>query len=550
MSTVNLGLAKKVDAIRIKRLAIVQAKYPGLFVVGGPPEEYLLELAPYFLDKPQKFYYEPVYEKALAYLTNYYNQHPSDLVSHFQYVAESWWKGVANTEHYSRVIEQLLPSDLSREAVILNYWREWYFNLVEDCLKNVCSPWVWAIQQAEGKTGTLENMRYMSNRSEKLNKITSLQLITKDFEPTVRNACAHGGVTVIKKTLLQHELVSFKDSKGTVEWSDYEFMSHIQGMLDVCNALILAAKVLIFCNWSKLAPIFDYPRLPEAEREKLFLLTASTPAVEVKRSDLMSLGTGITQVLVEAEDSAQLYEELVYDVLAILQHIHRFYPDTDRVMVNLRGNRHLPSWVQVPTALLRDWASGAIELDQFLGSSDAQFMIFQFKRLPLPRKLTFLRRGFARALPQFKDELGKIRETMHPRRWSITKVEDKTFKVKRLHVNMLVPEGLTKKEIEPMLVEGVKYVREKLYRTPEVEGYKRRYRKHMAERRPGYVWLFVFTREKRPADMWADPTASYFVCRAEWFDQDLRKQGLEPVLNLADQINDTHITVDWSPLII
>jgi hypothetical protein len=43
-------------------------------------------------------------------------------------------------------------------------------------------------------------------------------------------------------------------------------------------------------------------------------------------------------------------------------------------------------------------------------------------------------------------------------------------------------------------------------------------------------------------------TAPYFVCRAEWFDGRLRKEGLEPALALPDRIVGTDITVDWSPV--
>jgi|SRR5690349_23636868 len=176
-------------------------------------------------------------------------------------------------------------------------------------------------------------------------------------------------------------------------------------------------------------------------------------------------------------------------------------------------------------------------------------MIPRFKPLPLPRKLTSLRRGFAQTLPQFRLEMKKILGSGRKYQWTILKVEDKTFQVKRLQATVLIPEGLTRKEIEPMLIEAVRHVREKQYRTPEVKGYKRRYRKYMAKRKPAYVWLFVYTREKRPTDMWADPESDFFVCRAEWFDETIRETGLKPVMNLPDKVTDSDITVDWSPKI-
>jgi hypothetical protein len=104
-----------------------------------------------------------------------------------------------------------------------------------------------------------------------------------------------------------------------------------------------------------------------------------------------------------------------------------------------------------------------------------------------------------------------------------------------------------------MLVEAVAHVLERLYRTPEVKGYKRRYRKFMARQKPGYVWLFVFTREKREADMWADNTASYFVCRAEWFDESLKKDGFERVFNFqehAGKVGRYDVTVEWNPSVV
>ena len=98
----DLSLAKKVDAEKVRSLAIVKVKYPELFTAGGPPEEHLLDIAPYFLHKPQLFYYEPVYERALAYLTDYYVRFPNLLVPHFQYTAESWWRGARHGAETSR----------------------------------------------------------------------------------------------------------------------------------------------------------------------------------------------------------------------------------------------------------------------------------------------------------------------------------------------------------------------------------------------------------------------------------------------------------------
>jgi|GEM_PF-3456755 len=551
MTNLSLNLAKKIDADRHLRLEKVQDEYPEVFTTvggaGGPSEEHLLDLAPFLLDKPQKFCHEATYETALDYLTDYYSpaQHDRYLVGHFTYIADSLRRGTLNTEYYSREIERKVTQidHLERETKVQGYWRAWYLNLVEDCLKHVCSPLVWAVSQAKGNKARLEDLRYMSERISILNTVPQFRIIGKDFDPTVRNACAHGGVT-----LLRDERLLFDDHRGNqVRWTDIEFQHHIQGMLDVCNALSLATKVFIFRNWSQLSGIFQYQALPEDERERPFLSVASTPIIEMRSAKLESLPHG-NQITIQAIDKAVVYEELMFDVLAVLENIYRFYPDADWVFLGLEGPRHLSSWVRVPMAALHDWVSGAKSIEQFMQMPDVDLMVFPFKKLPFARKVAAFRRGLAHGLPQLVVHFRKSMEASYATRptWRIFDVQNKsTGLAKRLQATVIVPKGLTRQQVEPMLIEATDYVRQKLYRTKEVSGYKRKYRKAMANRPAGYIWLEVFTKEKRPQDMWPDKTASYYVCRTEWFDEKLKEVSLQPVLNLPDRVDQSDIAVEW-----
>lgn len=544
MADMDFAYAQRLDTDRQARLTWVCAAYPELLAADAPPEEQLIEIAPFLIDKPQKLYHEAVYTNALQYLTEYYARHNSSLVSDFAYVADSLRRGALKTEHYGRIIGQDLPARLEREAHIRGYWCPWYLNLVEECLKEACSPLVWAVSQARGKKARLEDMRYFSTRADLLNTVSDLRRIGGNFNPTVRNACAHGGVTVLRDRMLL-----FEDDKGKQEcWTDEEFLGHIHGLLDVCNAMVLASMVFVFRNWSQLAHVFHAHALPEHERERLFLPVASTPAIEVRSVEVKNLAHG-RQVTIEAVDTALVHEELFYDTLAILRRVQRFYPDTDLVFLGLQGSRHWASWVSVPIPALREWVSGAANLQQFLQMPNVQFMLFPFKgpRWPLGMKIASLRRGLAHGLPR---AMAEYRQAIAAQRrpWHILEMQESIGLAKRLQATLIVPEGLTRQAIEPMLVEAIGHIRRKLFRTKEVQGYKRRYRKAMAKRSADYVRLFVFTKEKRAADMWADPTASYFVCRAEWFNESLIEVGLQPVLNLPDRIGDFDITVAWGPL--
>src|SRR6266487_3162303 len=190
MSDMSFDAAKKLDSEGQFKLEKIRAKFPAMFVPEGPPEEHLLELCPFLFDRPQIFYREDVFENTLKYLTNYYTKHNSSILNHFSYVAESWKRGVLQTEQFSKTIEYTVTDHLRREVRIREYWRLWYQELIESCLKNLCSPLVWAILQSNGKTIDLEkDVPYMSNRADILDTESALQIISEDFNTTVRNGC-------------------------------------------------------------------------------------------------------------------------------------------------------------------------------------------------------------------------------------------------------------------------------------------------------------------------------------------------------------------------
>ncbi len=540
----NLDLVQKIDLDLHLRLERVLSEFPELGGVSSPPQEQLLELAPFLLDTPQKYYDEATYENGLRYLTDHYAARPGDLVDDFTYVADWLRLGMLNTEYYSRVVEDTPTSQLTRDGRIRDYWSRWYLNLVEECLKHVSAPLVRAVLRDRGRSTDLEDMPYVSNRLQVLGTVSELAQIGKHFADVVRNACAHGGVALLRDNLLM-----FRDNRGNeVEWPDDEFLDYIHGMLDVCNALTFAASVFVLRNWSQLAALYSHQSLPERERERVFLTVASTPVIDVRSAEIIDCA-GTRQVAIDATDRALGWGELAYDAVAILERAYKFYPDVDQVFLALSGKRHLPSWVRAPMPAVRDWVSGSLDLETFPQTPGVELMIFPFKRwaIPVPTRIIYLRRVLASGLPQLRAEFEKARRNQE-RPWRIVEVRDKsTALAKRLEVIVVVPNSLSRRNIEPMLVETTLHVRRHLYRTEEKVGYKRRYRKAMALRPAGYVWLLVFTKEKRPSDMWADPSASYYVCRTEWFDERQRSNGLQPMLNLPDRVDGSDITVEWSP---
>lgn len=542
IAVIDLALAKKVDIERHFRLAQVRAAYPEFQGTEEPPEEYLLELSPYLLDRPQKFYHELVYENALQYFTVFYAQHRNDLVAHFTYVAPDYHRGMLKTEHFSQVIDQAHLDHLDREARVLGYWCPWYLNLYEGCLKDVCSPLFWAVLQARGKRAQLHDMPYMDKRADVLNTISELQVLCKDLNRTVRNACAHAGVIIAKNRPLLFQDINNPE----VEWRDEEFLDHIHSLLDICNALILAIKVFIYRNWSQLSGLFKYYALPDSERERFFLMNAGTPTITIQNAELRTVADGKLQATIEAKDTALSSQELTFDSLAVLQQAHRFYPEADSVFLGLNGPRHWPSYIQVTMLALHNWINGTISFEQFVQTPNIEFIILNFRQPPLANKVAVLRRAIAHGLAEWKiQQREKLATTS--RRWKVLDIQDRSLGlVKRLEVRIIVPEGGSRQDIEPMLIEATTYVRNHLYRTKEITGWKRRYRIWMSNRRPGYIWLLVFTKEKRPADMQPDPTASYYVCRTEWFDEQFRSQGFAPKYNFAERIGQFDITVEWA----
>ncbi len=107
--------------------------------------------------------------------------------------------------------------------------------------------------------------------------------------------------------------------------------------------------------------------------------------------------------------------------------------------------------------------------------------------LSLTHKLAAYRRGWALTWPARKAQLQEFWQARQreQRPWRILEIHDQSMGLaKRLDVLVLVPEGLSRGEIAPMLAETTAHVREKRYRTAETQGFKRRFRKRMAKRRP------------------------------------------------------------------
>ncbi len=186
MIDLNLAVTKTFDRERHRRLEHLRRRFPELFVPGGPPEEHvLLDLAPFFFDKPQQFYSEAVFEPALDYLTRYYAQEPAALVVHFTAVAPEVRRGALATAYFSRDIAETSLHGIERQAKVLRYWAPWYQNL-ESCLKETVSPWFWAVARATGEKSTLDGTPYLAGRTRTLDKVPALAIVTEHFDATVR----------------------------------------------------------------------------------------------------------------------------------------------------------------------------------------------------------------------------------------------------------------------------------------------------------------------------------------------------------------------------
>jgi hypothetical protein len=266
------------------------------------------------------------------------------------------------------------------------------------------------------------------------------------------------------------------------------------------------------------------------------------------------------QVTIQATDTALITEELQFDALAVLSRAARFYPDVGSVFLGLKGHRHWPSWVRGPMPPLRAWAEGDASLQEYVNTPSVEFVLFpmtgripypiahRLPRLPQVRQMAALRRGWSLAWPRYRARIQEAQRARREQPWRVLDVRDMSIGIaKRLDVLVVIPEGMSRTEIAPILEHVTNYVRTQRYRTKENRSYKRKYRKHFARRRPAYVWLQVFTKEKRPSDMWSNRDASFFVCRTEWFDNTYRARGLSPILRLPETVTGTDITVEWSP---
>jgi hypothetical protein len=533
MVDLRLSLAKKLDIHRQFRLGKLKAKYPKLFEPGGPPEEYLLDLYPYFFDKPQKFYNEAVFENTLSYLTTHYTQNSSNMLGDFALAAEELISGILSTAYYSKDVEYTSTDGIERDVKVRRYWGPWYQNLIEGCLKNVCVALVLAALRKDKPSAMLQGMD-VYNRAEKLRTVTTydFSIVFEDYDSIIRNGCAHAGITLIKDGSIE-----FRDSKGKkASWTDDELVYHIYNLLDVCNALIFATRIFILSNWSQLSNIFAYQALSVEEREVLFLANVTISTVKLESAELLTTADSQLQVNIKATSKASNYEELLLEFLAILQRVPSYYPEVDRVFLHLKNLHRSPLWIAIPMLLLRDWANGTKSYEHLLQGAEFEHIFSPFKQISLLRGAASSQRIPLHDLPQLQAELREASEPPH-RIWKILEVKNHFFLVNRIAVTILIPEGLCRHEVELLLIEATNFIREKKYRVE----------KKSLNYPIGYIWLNVFTKEKRPSDMLTIETLPYYVCLTEWFDERQTKKELHPILHLSDRVEDSEITVNWNP---
>ncbi len=200
-----------------------------------------ISLHSYLSNRPEKFYCRHSFSEQSIFLneasnkskiTNFLNSNHSQLDHALKLLAQinkkTWHDLKLPSDEYDFI--SFCDSDVNPSYLIL----------IEGVLGTLIhANAIFCREDRDKKTDGLD----IYNRVEEIKK-TKLAFISNVYCNTTRNSIAHGNVRYL------HRNIEFKDKNNTVINSHSEYIKRFDALLDVCNGLALAYKVLFFNNLS------------------------------------------------------------------------------------------------------------------------------------------------------------------------------------------------------------------------------------------------------------------------------------------------------------
>lgn len=489
------------------------------------PIEHLMLLYPFSTFKPQKYYSEEIYKRALDVLCESYQKDSSHTFEILKYFEDSFNYGYGHYTFLCDLINDTNIDGMNRRTKFEFCYLPWYIKTFEGAYFKVIPIVLSAILFLKENEKDLAKIDEFSNMDKynKLNKQGFSNLISScDF--VVRNSIGHQGFDFEDK-MFEENKISFVDrSESKLLW-DQEFIDLFEQLLDDCGAIILACLVfrLQYHNEKGLVNLMSFSTSEVLKRDLV------KNAVENDLVKLKSIKKGIINnrdvVYAELSFDSYTWEEEWLELFRILKVLQTYYIQEDyQVRIHNSNVVEKLHWLTISNEPVRSFFKGELSYDDFLKeiAEEGRSMLPQFKLFFGGKRATvrrFLLTFKSELIPTIKEEYRRRLETSgmspNPKRlFEIRDVEDKSSGLaKQYRATIIIPENLNNERIKEIIFEATKEVKKKqIYRSGITK-------KAWKGKDANIVWLGVFTKEKRKRDMYFFDGFDYYICNTEWSDK-------------------------------
>jgi len=464
------------------------------------PRNHILDLYPFFEKYPQKYYKEDIFIFFIDFHLNFFNTY-NDIQSVFADVNTSLTEGWFKLNLFNKEVAETNLDNLPREKKFRTYILPWYAHrLCEDIYDSLLSLPLKSL-------GKERNKKYLQlSTNKKINDIlkqdANLAFLTHFYNPIIRNASSHpsGQIKFLKKN--QIHFINKKDDELLY---DSEVIEIFEDLLDTCNAMAFATKILQIKFFDKLKTTTMQPvHLEDSLKEEFLKKEISSHMFWIEGIDVVEMPSNRgKQLNLDCRHRILRIEETIFEAFRSMVIVNKYFPNVDFIFVGLKSKGQT-AWIRAKTKNVKRWVSGEITDEEFFKviMKDAFFYPLRSSNIFI-RIISSLRRFWPILIENFKKEYqNQLRQQglYAEEDWKILDLQDSSIRgAKRFLVTLLVKRGTSKASIKGIIGDVTREVTKK--------------------ERANYVWILVFDKEKRPRDMYALDELPYFICRSEYYDK-------------------------------
>lgn len=479
----------------------------------------ILTTAPYLQEPPLSFYYEPAY---IEYAKRIAEVIPDGHGLRTPAVSKAL-AGAFRSEHLAREFEKEDLSALQPTVLVRRYLARWYLDLCEQALDSLLelAAHSEAKQSKKGvPRGNLTNLAEFLSAS-------GWTTVYDGYSSVVRNGIAHD--LTFETESAGHQLIAvFTNDRGNMERrTPEEFKSDVELLVDRTLAYSLALRLFLLRNASRpsVRRLLNPANLPTEIREQAFRDMASRPNFKLKAASLDKVRDWI-QLTIEVDDTTIHDMQQRANAVMAIYDAASWYPEADRVILGVSDPNRLGGWLEVQGSLLRRWAEGKISDQEF--AANTKFMLFPFHR-PFGRFRFKAHHVLSAAREEWRRQISNRLEPVPGLR--LIRFDDtSTLLARRLRSYAVLENPASADHVRDALIAAIHRTRRaKVFRNEKI---RRRWKGQAAH----YADVLMFSREKRPRDLWADGSSDCYLGRALFRDSSF--QGELPAGSLPEKIDD------------